>query len=610
MSNIGISRVALYVVAAGAIGILVNFVVELQRSSQEQHAADIRAEATIFIRAVEANAARLIEQAQSIGSLFESSNMITEQEFKRFVGRSRYLDGPRWARWYAVMPALDVSELADFQTSLDARAKSRSDFGYAPFKMLPVDGRTVYAPVVYADNNQSIGNMVGRDLAASPRRMEAARAALLTSFPHLTPPVKDEWVTGSEGPTVMVISAVRLGNIGLRDYLGPEHSRDLFIVIGYSPADAISDMFENLPVARRFWLRVADVTGEPEGVIFASDEARTTPRLTAPRMAVLGNRVWSFEFGPRPSAMDHAPKNLINVLAVAIGLLILALTYLLDRVVRDRGKLEQAVKTQTEQLRTANKALAAAAQRANAENDAKSEFLARMSHDLRTPLNAVIGYAQMMTSEVYGTLGAPQYREYAKTIEKAGRIQLDLVSDILTLSALMGSEQSFKYEPLDLDTLAKQCRDIVYLSACDRGVSVEIENLLDDREIFGDIQSLQQIMLNLLSNALKFTDAGGSVLIVLETAGETGYAINVVDTGVGIAEDDIEKALQPFSKLDQNPYIVNAGVGLGLTIVKNLAEGNGGTLKISSEPGVGTKVTVCFEAAGRQEELPLGGDNN
>jgi len=217
-----------------------------------------------------------------------------------------------------------------------------------------------------------------------------------------------------------------------------------------------------------------------------------------------------------------------------------------------------------------------------------------MSHELRTPLNAVIGYAQMLKSQLYGDLGDERYLEYAETIEDAGNIQLQLIEDILALIALQGGTRELEREPVDLDAVAHKCVELVKQLSDENDLTLQIISMLGEEPFLGDERSIQQIIINLLSNAIKFTPPQGRITIRLSRDNLGVTIIAVEDTGVGIEAKYIDQVLQLFGQANVNHYNAHEGVGLGLSIVTGLTEASGGRIRIESEPGKGTTVIIEF----------------
>jgi PAS domain S-box-containing protein len=240
-----------------------------------------------------------------------------------------------------------------------------------------------------------------------------------------------------------------------------------------------------------------------------------------------------------------------------------------------------------------NKALVDAEQ----ANRAKSEFLATMSHEFRTPLNAILGFSEMLRAQYMGPLGAKNYEEYANDIHHSGEHLLALINDILDISAIEAGKRSMSPEHINVRELVLDCAHNIEKLARDKGVEV----LLDIQEnlplVQADKRSLIQICYNILSNALKFTNKGGSVRIAVGLQ-EQEIILQVVDSGIGISASDLATITQPFAQVNSDPHNVREGTGLGLSIVKSLIEAHSGKLDIVSEIGKGTTVSVSLPVSG------------
>jgi signal transduction histidine kinase len=233
---------------------------------------------------------------------------------------------------------------------------------------------------------------------------------------------------------------------------------------------------------------------------------------------------------------------------------------------------------------------------AEAANHAKSEFLANMSHELRTPLNAVIGFSEMIKLEQLGPIGNERYRDYITDIHGAGTYLLDLINDILDLSKVEAGSDELQEEGLDVPDILHAVEVLVRGRAKRQQVALSIQPGDVLLPLLADERKLKQILVNLMSNAIKFTDAGGRVELCAWCRADSGYVFQVVDTGVGIALTDIPKALSQFGQIDNAHSRTHKGTGLGLPLSKSLAELHGGSLDLQSTPGVGTTVTVRFPA--------------
>jgi signal transduction histidine kinase len=243
--------------------------------------------------------------------------------------------------------------------------------------------------------------------------------------------------------------------------------------------------------------------------------------------------------------------------------------------------------------------LAKAKIQAESANRAKTDFLAHMSHEFRTPLNAIIGFSDLMRAEVYGPIDSPRYKEYIGDIADAGNHLLGLIDKVLDVAKIEAGKVEAQPVPVDISDLLQNCADLIRQPLAERQLTLEMSLSPTLPPVMADPQHLRQIVLNLLSNAVKFTLAGGEVSIgaarrAANDTGEEGIEIWVTDTGIGIAPADIAKALAPFGQVRTNANTAQQGTGLGLPITKSLTELNGGRFEIRSEPGKGTRVSIHF----------------
>jgi signal transduction histidine kinase len=240
-------------------------------------------------------------------------------------------------------------------------------------------------------------------------------------------------------------------------------------------------------------------------------------------------------------------------------------------------------------------------ERARAEaisaNVAKSRFLATMSHELRTPLNSILGFSEIIRDETLGSIGDARYSEYASDIHRGGTHLLALISDILDLSRIEAGRVELKREPLDVSEIARDARH--HAATRERKATDAVTMRFEPHLplVDADRRCVLQMIVNLLSNALKFTEPGSSIVLSVFRRGDGGVSIEVADTGVGMKPEDIPKALAVFSQVDDGHARRHEGTGLGLPIVKSLIELHGGTLSLTSEKGRGTTVRLDFPAA-------------
>jgi len=234
---------------------------------------------------------------------------------------------------------------------------------------------------------------------------------------------------------------------------------------------------------------------------------------------------------------------------------------------------------------------------ARAADRAKSEFLAAMSHELRTPMNAVLGFSEIMRSETLGPIGNTKYREYADDIHESGKHLLGLINDILDLSKIESGTDELHEDTIEIPKIIHSALKLVAQRAELGAIKLQIEIADQLPALRADERKLKQILVNLLSNAIKFSEAGDEVALWAWCRVDRGHVFQIIDTGIGIAPEDIPKALSRFGQVDADLNRQYEGTGLGLPLTKVLVEQHGGTLDLQSQVGVGTTVIIRFPAA-------------
>ncbi len=246
------------------------------------------------------------------------------------------------------------------------------------------------------------------------------------------------------------------------------------------------------------------------------------------------------------------------------------------------------------QWKRAEEDLSAAKRAAEHASTQKSEFLARVSHEIRTPLNAIIGFSDMMSEERFGPVGNARYLDYLNDINRSGRHVLDLVNDLLDISKIEAGQQEMNFESVGLNEALAEAVSIMQPQANRERVIIRSSFATELPGVVADLRSIKQIALNLLANAVRYTGAGGQVIVSTSYELTGGVAIRVRDTGVGMSAQDIEQALKPFKQINTLKRERGDGTGLGLPLTKAMVEANRASFIISSTPGQGTLIEITF----------------
>jgi PAS domain S-box-containing protein len=276
-----------------------------------------------------------------------------------------------------------------------------------------------------------------------------------------------------------------------------------------------------------------------------------------------------------------------------------------ERIRNEQGNIlyEVGVVQDVTEQRSREMELITARRAAEIANRTKTQFLANMSHELRTPLNAVIGFSQLIRDQAFGAI-PERYLTYADDINSSGKLLLALINDILDMSRIEAGQHKLIEEVISPEAAINDCVRMVASKAADGGVKLMVENKGPLPAVKADERALKQVLLNVLSNAVKFTPQGGSVTIAAQTLPDRRLQVQITDTGIGIAEEALKELFQPFRQADASISRRFGGTGLGLAISKKLIELHGGEIDVDSQSGRGTRVALRLPAERVIDETP------
>jgi signal transduction histidine kinase len=289
-------------------------------------------------------------------------------------------------------------------------------------------------------------------------------------------------------------------------------------------------------------------------------------------------------------------RYLSTLIAVVVGALFAVLAMLIFYVGRDRMLAEQQDK---------NAALAEAARLAEEASRLKSRFVASMGHELRTPLNAIIGFSEAMKGKVFGPLG-PKYEEYAATIHASGKHLLAVVNDILDMARIDAGKLELNETVFPLHDALTHCARLIAGEAARHGLTLSVRLPETLPAVRADESKINQIVLNLLANAVRYTPRGGALELTAERAAGGSVAIGVSDTGIGIPAEELGRVFEPFRQVDNVKVKNGGGLGLGLNIAKAFADLHGAALELESEVGRGTTARLVLPATRCSAAGPAG----
>ncbi len=507
--------------------------------------------------------------------------------FLEFVDSTRLFEILPSVRAVAYAPLVRAGALADFARTIEADA-SRAQNGYPPFRVWPEGARERYAPATLVAPVAGNEAVFGFDALSNPERRAAIEAAIREWRPKASAPVVLTQDRETRGPGILVVRPV-----------GTRGAPSGVIAMGIT-IERLLRPLELGSGARVEIDDVGDASGTREPALVFRGGAPSAQAAVERTIDVAG-RKWRLRVSPPtgPQVENVALTTLVGLLLSGLGVLAAW------RALATRADLEATVQARTRDLREAGAALAAA----NAElrdqardlaraNATKAEFLGRLGHELRTPLNAIIGFAEMLRMGLVGPLSHKQ-TAYLNDIHGAGDHLLALVNRLLELVKLERSEVALERVAFDPRAEVVSVIAMLQIAAGAKHVEIRFEDTTPPEPerfaVLGDRLAFRQITANLLENAIKFSHDGAAVRLALAREGDD-VILEVDDKGVGIPADQLALVFEPFHQAEIGDARRFGGAGLGLSIVRGLAERMGGRVEVTSEVGRGSRFRVRLPA--------------
>ncbi|MCC3859845.1 ATP-binding protein [Pseudemcibacter aquimaris] len=491
-----------------------------------------------------------------------TQNSITKEEFHIFT--EQFLPMNPTVQAVNISEVVSKDELNEFKSLLEM--EYNEDINLIDRDGSPLKNQDQYSIIKYVEPFEPFSNLVGRDMSSSFATNNAMDYAVKYNTSALTMPLISP-INPERALIAMYYPIVSDGEVAGFSAMVIELSKFMRILSEQQYADGINFKVLDYGDDTDFSLLFQNATDEEFGI--------TEHHVSIP----VFNRTWDISVTRdndfNMNNMSNQPMYVGLVSAILLGLFIVWVVFMTGQ----GSYLEKLVRERTNDLKHAN--------------EAKSSFMANMSHDLRTPLNAIIGFSELMRNELFGPVKNERYAAYIDDIHHSSSYLLSLINDLLDYSTLEAGKRKLAIDEIIAEDVINECLRTLHPLSEGKNLKMEITAVKKEKAFQVDEKAFRQVIINILSNAIKYTGDNGSIKIdIFEKDGAN--MISIEDTGEGIPAENIKVILEPFGRSISNPHLAQEGTGLGLSIVHSLMQLHDGSLFISSEVGVGTKVTLQF----------------
>jgi signal transduction histidine kinase len=521
-----------------------------------------------------------IDTLQALKGLFESSEFVTAEEFQRFAVHDEHIRNRAWWARVAWTPRVQKPNQGAGAIPGDAIA-------------LMMSGQF---PMTYIESGETNRELFSFDILGNPAGLAAMRQATATRSPAVAAPIHSA-LLGQDAPVTLAFAPV----FPARN--GTNQATLSGFVVGILAYDGLIDEFlDRSAPAGGLAVRVRDGTTTIFSHGDVGAEAEALPLK-------VGDRTWRIEVVPIDSAFQTAIW--VPLLVLLFGLALTTLLYFhLLRIDGEYGRISAEVRAATEELAFANRELGErslalqsladdlrrTSNEAQIANATKTMFLANMSHELRTPLNAMIGFSEIISQKMFGT-DVTRYTDYARDINSSGKHLLGIIEDLLDMSRIELGKLQLHETHATLASIVDDTVRLLQFRASEHDIRIVTENLalLPDMQL--DARAMRQAFINLITNAIKFSNSGTTITIAGSRAANDDVVVAVADQGRGIDEAQLPHIFDAFWQGDAHRRRSKEGAGLGLAITRRLIEAHGGSISVQSRKHVGTTMVIRLPAS-------------